>query len=166
MISEILNMADVDFSVSATTRPPRPGEIEGYHYRFTTRSEFEDMIARGELLEWAEYNNHLYGTPVAAIDEANGRGRDVLLDIEIQGARQVREAKPDATMIFVAAPSIDELERRLRMRGDTSEDDIEARLEIASSQLAEAGEVFDHILVNDRFEDAVGELLTLITAGR
>ena len=164
LISEILDMADVDFSVSATTRQPRPGEIDGYHYRFTTRSGFEDMIANGELLEWAEYNNHLYGTPVGPINDANGRGRDVLLDIEIQGARQVREAKPDATLIFIAAPSIDELERRLRLRGDTSDEDIVDRLEIASRQLAEAGEVFDHILVNDRFEDAVGELLTLITA--
>lgn len=166
LISEILRLADVDFSVSATTRLPRPGEIDGFHYRFITRSDFEDMIAAGELLEWAEYNNHLYGTPVAPIDEANALGRDVLLDIEIQGARQVREAKPDATMIFIAAPSIDELERRLRSRGDTSDRDIEERLEIAASQLAEAGDVFDHILVNDRFEEAVGDLLTLITAGR
>lgn len=157
-------MADVDFSVSATTRSPRPGEIEGYHYLFTSRDQFEHMIASGELLEWAEYNNHLYGTPVGPIDDANARGRDVLLDIEIQGARQVREAKPDATMIFIAAPSIEELERRLRLRGDTSDDDIVDRLEIASRQLAEAGDVFDHIVVNDRFEEAVGELLTLITA--
>ncbi len=156
-------MADVDFSVSATTRQPRPGEVDDYHYRFVTHSEFEDMIANGELLEWAEYNNHLYGTPIGPIDEANAEGRDVLLDIEIQGARQVRQAKPDATMIFIAAPSIDELENRLRLRGDTSEEDIVDRLEIASRQLAEAGEVFDHIVVNDRFEDAVGELLTLIT---
>ncbi|MEX1249091.1 MAG: guanylate kinase, partial [Acidimicrobiia bacterium] len=163
LITAILREADVDFSVSATTRYPRPGEIDGRHYHFVTRKQFEEMIENGELLEWAEYNNHLYGTPGLPIADANARGRDVLLDIEIKGARQVKEARPDAIMVFIAAPSMEELEKRLRARGDTSDDDIADRLEIASSQLAEAGDVFDHILVNDRFELAVEELLTLIT---
>jgi guanylate kinase len=122
------------------------------------------MIENGELLEWAEYNHHMYGTPVLPITEANARGRDVLLDIEIQGARQVKESRPDAIMIFIAAPSIEELERRLTNRGDTSSEDIDDRLAIASQQLAEAGEVFDHIVVNDDFDTAVNELLTLITS--
>jgi guanylate kinase len=122
------------------------------------------MIENGELLEWAEYNHHMYGTPVLPITEANARGRDVLLDIEIQGARQVKESRPDAIMIFIAAPSIEELERRLTNRGDTSSEDIDDRLAIASQQLAEAGEVFDHIVVNDDFDTAVNELLTVITS--
>jgi guanylate kinase len=98
------------------------------------------------------------------ITEANARGRDVLLDIEIQGARQVKESRPDAIMIFIAAPSIEELERRLTNRGDTSSEDIDDRLAIASQQLAEAGELFDHIVVNEDFDAAVNQLLTLITS--
>jgi guanylate kinase len=164
LITELLAIADVDFSVSATTRSPRPGELDGTHYQFVSRPRFDEMIENGELLEWAEYNHHMYGTPVLPITEANARGRDVLLDIEIQGARQVKESRPDAIMIFIAAPSIEELERRLTNRGDTSSEDIDDRLAIASQQLAEAGEVFDHIVVNDDFDTAVNELLTLITS--
>jgi guanylate kinase len=164
LITELLANTDIDFSVSATTRPPRPGELDGTHYRFVSRARFDEMIENGELLEWAEYNHHMYGTPVSPITEANARGRDVLLDIEIQGARQVKESRPAAIMIFIAAPSIEELERRLTNRGDTSSEDIDDRLAIASQQLAEAGELFDHIVVNDDFDTAVKELLTLITA--
>jgi guanylate kinase len=164
LITELLAITDVDFSVSATTRPPRPGELDGTHYQFVSRPRFEEMIENGELLEWAEYNHHMYGTPLGPIADANARGRDVLLDIEIQGARQVKESRPDAIMIFIAAPSMDELERRLNNRGDTSNEDIADRLAIASRQLAEAGEIFDHIVVNDDFDVAVNELLSLITA--
>jgi guanylate kinase len=164
LITELLEITDVDFSVSATTRSPRPGELDGTHYQFVSRPRFDEMIENGELLEWAEYNHHMYGTPLAPITEANARGRDVLLDIEIQGARQVKESRPDAIMIFIAAPSIEELERRLTNRGDTSSEDIDDRLAIASQQLAEAGELFDHIVVNDDFDTAVKELLNLITA--
>jgi guanylate kinase len=164
LITELLAITDVDFSVSATTRSPRPGELDGTHYHFVSRARFEEMIDNGELLEWAAYNHHMYGTPLAPITEANSRGRDVLLDIEIQGARQVKESRPDAVLIFIAAPSIEELETRLTSRGDTSIEDIEDRLAIASQQLAEAGELFDHIVVNDDFDAAVNELLTVITA--
>lgn len=121
------------------------------------------MIQDHLLLEWAEYNDNLYGTPAGAIEEANAAGRDVLLDIEIQGARQVKENRPSAVMIFIAAPSIDVLEARLRGRGDTSERDIADRLSIAASQLEVAPELFDFVVVNDDLAVAVAEVTSLIT---
>jgi guanylate kinase len=122
------------------------------------------MIENDELLEWAVYNNRYYGTPTGPIEETLDDQRDILLEIEIQGARQVRERRPDAVMYFIAPPSLDELERRLRRRGDTSEEDIEDRLEIAESEMAEAPELFDHIIVNDNLDQAISELEGLITA--
>jgi guanylate kinase len=122
------------------------------------------MIENDELLEWAVYNNRYYGTPLGPIDETLEDQRDILLDIEIQGARQVRERRPNAVMYFIAPPSLEELERRLRRRGDTSEEDIEDRLEIAKSEMAEAPELFDHIIVNDNLDQAISELEGLITA--
>lgn len=163
IIARILENIDIDFSVSATTRPPRPGEIDGVHYWFVDREGFEEMIDTGSLLEWAEYNSNLYGTPAGPILDANSRGRDVLLDIEIQGARQVKENRPTAIMIFVAPPSIDELERRLRYRGDTSENDIAARLAIAADQIAVAAELFDFVVINDDLDAAVAHVTSLIT---
>ena len=121
------------------------------------------MIEDDELLEWAIYNNRYYGTPQALIEETLADQRDILLEIEIQGARQVRERKPEAIMYFIAPPSLEELERRLRRRGDTSDDDIEDRLEIAKSETAEAPDLFDHIVVNDNLDQAISELERLIT---
>lgn len=134
------------------------------HYNFISRREFEAMIENDELLEWAVYNNRYYGTPAAPIEEVLEDKRDILLEIEIQGARQVRERKPEAVMYFIAPPSLEELEKRLRRRGDTSEEDIEDRLEIAEAEMAEAPELFDHIIVNDNLEQAIDELERLITA--
>jgi guanylate kinase len=122
------------------------------------------MIENDELLEWAVYNNRYYGTPIAPIEETLEDQRDILLEIEIQGARQVRERRPDAVMYFIAPPSLEELEKRLRRRGDTSDEEIEDRLEIAESEMAEAPEVFDHIIVNDNLDQAISELEGLITA--
>ncbi len=121
------------------------------------------MIENDELLEWAIYNNRYYGTPQALIEETLADQRDILLEIEIQGARQVRERKPEAIMYFIAPPSLEELEKRLRRRGDTSDEDIEDRLEIAKSELAEAPDLFDHIIVNDNLDQAISELEGLIT---
>ncbi len=121
------------------------------------------MIENDELLEWAIYNNRYYGTPQALIEETLVDQRDILLEIEIQGARQVRERKPEAIMYFIAPPSLEELERRLRRRGDTSDEDIEDRLEIAKSEMAEAPDLFDHIVVNDNLDQAISELEGLIT---
>lgn len=163
IIAKILDRLDIDFSVSATTRLPRPGEVNGRHYRFVSRSQFNVMIESDQLLEWAEYNNHLYGTPVGPISRSNAAGRDVLLDIEIKGARQVKENRPDSVMVFIAPPSIEVLERRLRDRGDTSEEDIAARLDIAAEQLDAAYELFDYVFVNDDLDVATDELASLIT---
>lgn len=162
-IAGVRERLDIDFSVSATTRDPRPGELHGVDYWFVDKDAFQEMIAGGQLLEWAEYNKNLYGTPLEPIAVANELGRDVLLDIEINGARQVKENRPEAVMIFISAPSLETLEQRLRFRGDTSEADIAERLEIASSQLQVAHDLFDHVVVNDDLESAVDEVTSLIT---
>lgn len=151
-----------EFSVSATTRDPRPDETDGVDYTFLTTEEFESLILSGELLEWAIYNNNYYGTPSEPVDDALYEGRNILLDIEIQGARQIRKARPDALMIFIEPPSMEELERRLRERGDTSESDIRDRLGIVSSQMNEAVELFDHRVVNDDLDQAISEVANLI----
>ena len=164
IVRELIERLGIEFSVSATTRLPRPGERHGVHYNFISRRDFEKMIENDELLEWAIYNNRYYGTPQALIDETLADQRDILLEIEIQGARQVRERKPEAIMYFIAPPNLEELERRLRRRGDTSDEDIEDRLEIAKSEMAEAPDLFDHIVVNDNLDQAISELEGLITA--
>ena len=163
IVRELLDRLDLVFSVSATTRLPRPGERHGVHYQFVSRRDFQAMIDGDELLEWAEYNNRFYGTPAAPVNEALTEGKDVLLEIEIQGARQIREKRPDTRMFFIAPPGIDELELRLRRRGDTSTEDIEDRLTIAEAEMAEAPELFDHIVVNDHLQEAIDETLELIT---
>ena len=163
IVRELIERLGIEFSVSATTRLPRPGERHGVHYNFISRRDFEKMIENDELLEWAIYNNRYYGTPQALIEETLADQRDILLEIEIQGARQVRERKPEAIMYFIAPPSLEELERRLRRRGDTSDEDIEDRLEIAKSEMAEAPDLFDHIVVNDSLDQAISELEGLIT---
>jgi guanylate kinase len=164
IVRELIERLGIEFSVSATTRLPRPGERHGVHYNFISRRDFESMIENDELLEWAIYNNRYYGTPAGPIEETLADQRDILLEIEIQGARQVRDRKSDAIMYFIAPPSLEELERRLRRRGDTSDEDIEDRLEIAKSEMTEAPELFDHIIVNDNLEQAISELEALITA--
>jgi guanylate kinase len=164
IVRELIDRLGLEFSVSATTRLPRPGERHGVHYNFISRRDFEAMIENDELLEWAVYNNRYYGTPLSFIDETLEDQRDILLEIEIQGARQVRERRPEAVMYFIAPPSLEELEKRLRRRGDTSEEDIEDRLEIARSEMAEAPELFDHIIVNDNLDQAISELEGLIMA--
>ena len=163
IVNELIEDLDLDFSVSVTTRLPRPGERHGVHYSFISRKDFEAMIDAGELLEWAQYNNRFYGTPAVPVEAANAAGRDVLLEIEIQGARQVRKQRQDAVMFFVTPPSLEELEKRLIRRGDTSAADIEDRLELAETEIAEAPELFDHMIVNDRLDRAVAEIEALIT---
>lgn len=156
------DLVEFRFSVSATTRDPRPGEVDGEDYWFVDREHFERLIADGLLLEWAVYNDNYYGTPSRPIEEAEARGENVLLDIEIQGARQIRESRPDALMIFIIPPSLEELERRLRSRGDTSEEDIAYRLGMVSQQVTEAEDLFDHTVVNDDLETAISQVANLI----
>ena len=151
---------DLVFSVSATTRPPRPGEVDGVHYYFVTRETFEDMIAKGEFLEYDEHAENYYGTPRGQAVEKMTRGV-VLLDIEPMGAKQVRAAMPEAKLIFIMPPSVQELERRLRGRGDTPEDQIRIRMERANWEI-EQNSWYDHVVVNDDVERCVDEILKII----
>ena len=166
IIRRLLDRVDLVFSVSATTRSPRPDETQGVDYDFVTTEEFEEMIAGEALLEWAIYNGNHYGSPSDAVETETAVGRDVLLSIEIDGARQVRAQRPDALMIFVTPPSSEVLEQRLRSRGDTSSQDIAIRLKIAESELEEAPRLFDHIVVNEVLEHAVDEVTNLIIDSR
>lgn len=162
IIHRLLDRIDLEFSVSATTRASRPDETEGVDYRFVSREEFERLVDEGGLLEWAVYNGNYYGTPAEPVDRAVAEGRKVLLDIELVGARQVRAKRPDAQMIFIAPPDLQELESRLRGRGNMPESEILGRLEIAGSQLDEAQELFDHIVVNEDLDSATDEVANLI----
>ncbi|GHA04877.1 guanylate kinase [Streptomyces echinoruber] len=152
---------DVWLSVSATTRKPRPGEQHGVHYFFVTDEEMDKLIANGELLEWAEFAGNRYGTPRTAVLERLEAGEPVLLEIDLQGARQVRETMPDAQLVFLAPPSWEELVRRLTGRGTEPPDVIERRLEAARVELAAEPE-FDVTLVNTSVEDVARELLALM----
>ncbi|KEG43311.1 guanylate kinase [Streptomyces griseorubens] len=152
---------EVWLSVSATTRKPRPGEQHGVHYFFVTDEEMDKLIANGELLEWAEFAGNRYGTPRAAVAEHLEAGVPVLLEIDLQGARQVRESLADAQLVFLAPPSWEELVRRLTGRGTESPDVIERRLEVARTELAAEPE-FDTTLVNTSVEEVARELLALM----
>jgi guanylate kinase len=157
--------ACLTFSVSCTTRLPRPGEVEGVHYRFVSEEAFERMIEAGEFLEWAEIFGHRYGTPLAGVTQARETGADVLLELDVQGARSVRERIPDAVLVFLRPPSEDELARRLRARGTEEGPDLDRRLAQARREMAEAS-WFDHVVLNDRIEDATREVLAIIDAAR
>ncbi|MFF7968876.1 guanylate kinase [Streptomyces sp. NPDC007903] len=153
--------SDVWLSVSATTRKPRPGEQHGVHYFFVSDEEMDKLIANGELLEWAEFAGNRYGTPRAAVLERLEKGEPVLLEIDLQGARQVRESMSDAQLVFLAPPSWEELVRRLTGRGTEPPEVIERRLEAARTELAAEPE-FDVTLVNTSVEDVAAELLALM----
>ncbi len=152
---------EVWLSVSVTTRHPRPGEQNGIHYYFVDNDEFDKLIANGELLEWAVFAGNRYGTPRAAVLEKLDDGVPVLLEIDLQGARQVRESMAEALLLFLAPPSWDELVRRLTGRGTEPQDVIERRLEAAKVELAAESE-FDTTLVNTSVEQVAVELLALL----
>ncbi|MEU5435869.1 guanylate kinase [Streptomyces sp. NPDC020719] len=152
---------EVWLSVSATTRKPRPGERHGVHYFFVDDEEFDKMVANGELLEWAEFAGNRYGTPRRAVLERLEAGEPVLLEIDLQGARLVRESMPEALLVFLAPPSWEELVRRLTGRGTEAPDVIERRLAAAKVELAAEAE-FDTTLVNTSVEDVARELLALM----
>lgn len=151
---------DLSFSVSATTRPPRPGEIDGVHYYFISREKFEEMIAQGAFLEYDAHAANYYGTPRAQAEEKREQG-PVLLDIEPAGAKQVRSRVPDAELIFIMPPSMEELERRLRGRGDTPEEQIRLRMDRAVWEM-EQRIWYDHVVVNDDPERCADEILKII----
>ena len=154
---------DIWLSVSVTTRSPRPGEVDGREYHFVSDEAFDAMVARGELLEWASFAGNRYGTPREPVTRRIAAGVPALLEIDIEGARQVRRAVPDALLVFLAPPSWDELVRRLSARGTEPPEIIARRLELAASEI-EAGREFDITLVNTSVEDVCGQLVALITA--
>ena len=151
---------ELSFSVSATTRSPRPGEVDGVHYYFITKETFEDMISRGEFLEYDAHAANYYGTPRAQAQEKMTRG-SVLLDIEPKGAEQVKKAEPGALLVFIMPPSVEELERRLRGRGDTPEDQIVMRMARAVWEM-EQRSWYDLVVVNDDAERCADEIWNFI----
>ena len=152
----------LELSVSATTRAPRPGEEDGVDYHFLSAEDFERRLEAGEFIEHAEYAGNRYGTLRSEIDRARESGaRALVLEIEVQGARQVREALPGAVQVFIAPPSDEALRTRLVGRGADDPDQIERRLAVAGEEL-EARDEFKHVIVNDRLEDAVEELVSLV----
>ena len=164
VISELLShRPDIYFSVSFTTRAPRVGEENGVSYNFVDRAEFERMISAGELLEYAEYVGNYYGTSMKVIREKLDQGIDVLLDIEVQGAAKVRQRCPEAVLIFIIPPSLEELSRRLHKRQTDSEDVIEGRLAKAREEYREIPH-YDYLVVNDRVPQAAAEILAILTA--
>ena len=149
-------------SVSATTRPPRPGEEDGFHYMFVGEEEFDELVAAGELLEWAVvHGTHRYGTPRAPLLAALASGREAILEIDLQGARQVRRTWPAARFVFLAPPSWEELVRRLVGRGTETEEQRGRRLETARDEMAAKSE-FDHVVVNGEVGQAVRDLVELV----
>jgi guanylate kinase len=155
---------DLKFSVSHTTRAPRQGEKEAVDYYFTDRTTFMRMVDRGEFLEWAEFNGQLYGTTRAFVEEQIGAGRDVILDIDVQGAKQVKNTIRDATAIFVLPPSFEELKRRLTDRMLESDDVVRRRLEIAKREILYYRD-YDYIIINDILENSIRLLESIIRSG-
>lgn len=164
VIAELLSQRrDIYFSVSYTTRQPRVGEQDGVNYNFVSREAFEAMIAGGELLEFAEYVGNYYGTSLKAIQEKRDAGVDVLLDIEVQGAAKVRERCPEAVLIFLIPPSLEELSRRLHRRNTDEEAAIQRRLEKARQECRECVH-YDYLVVNDTVMDAAQEIQSILQA--
>ncbi|HWQ50489.1 MAG TPA: guanylate kinase [Terriglobales bacterium] len=158
-------LGNLTYSVSATTREPRPGEVGGKHYHFITRERFEALVKNGEMLEHAQYGGNLYGTPKRPTDEMLAAGTDVLLVIEVQGALQVKAQRPEAIMIFLAPPSVSALEARLRGRATESDEAIAERLLTAKRELEQA-ENYDYIVINEDIVRAKDEIASIIRAAR
>lgn len=154
---------DMCFSTSVTTRSPRPGEVDGKDYFFIDPQRFQEMVERDELLEHAQYVAHSYGTPRAFVEQKLNEGLNVILDIEVQGARQVREKMQNAVLIFIIPPSLEELRRRLVNRGTDAADVIEARLQRAAEELKEAY-LYDYLIINDDLDTAAREFTSIVTA--
>lgn len=154
---------DFVFSISATTREPRGGEQDGVHYYFTSREQFQEMIEADAFLEYAEYAGNFYGTPRGPIEKCLAEGKNVILDIEVQGALQVRQKMPEALAIFFAPPSFQELERRLRGRKQDSEEKILLRLKTARNEIKKADQ-YDYIIVNDGPDRSADMMIAILTA--
>lgn len=163
MKSLLASREDTVLSVSMTTRAPRPGEIDGYHYHFVTREEFQKTIEEDGFLEYAEYNGNFYGTPEAPIRRLLNEGKNVMLEIEVQGAEKVMDHRSDVVSIFITTPSYEELERRLRGRGTEPEEVIQGRMKTSQYELSRAFR-YQYIVLNDEVEKAVERIITIIDA--
>ena len=162
LVKELVGrVPDIWVSVSVTTRAPRPGEVEGRHYFFISGDEFDELVATDGLLEWAEVHGNRYGTPRAAVDAQVALGRQVVLEIDPQGAFQVKSHRHDSVLVFILPPSWDELTRRLVGRGSETEAQVETRLETARRELELVGE-YDHVVINDDVPRAAQELVAII----
>lgn len=160
IIKELIN-ENMSFSVSSTTRKPRPGEVDGINYHFLSEVQFKAAIDRGEFLEWAVYNENYYGTSISEVENSIKNGKSIILEIEIHGALQIMEKCPDAVFIFILPPSYEELEKRLRGRNTEDEQTIQNRLKITQKEL-EAGKKFQYRVVNDDVEKAVAQIREII----
>jgi len=158
-------MTDLQFSVSHTTREPRPGEVDGREYHFVGPEQFMTMVERGSFLEWAPVHGYQYGTSRTEIERAQAQARGVIFDIDFQGARQIRAHLPQAVTVFILPPTLDELERRLRGRGTEAEDAVQRRLANAKLEIAHYG-LFDYVVLNDDLDLAYARLKSIVTAER
>jgi guanylate kinase len=166
LIKRLLELdRNLRYSVSCTTRSPRPNEVDGRDYTFVSRERFQQLIDEGAFLEYATYNGNLYGTLAERVERARADGHDIVLKIEVQGAEQVRKRVPDAILIFVVPPSVDELVRRQVKRNTETTQDMTARREIATREM-EYSSRYDHVVVNDELEHAVAEVLRIIQQAR
>ena len=156
---------DIKLSISATTRKPREGEQDGINYFFISKEEFEKSVNNNEFLEWAEFSGNLYGTKKSFVEKTLAKGIDLILEIEVQGAKQVKEKMPEAISIFIMPPSIQELEARLRGRHTESEEAIQKRLHQVTREI-EAGKNFDYRIINDKLEQALSDMQQIFDKGR
>ena len=164
ILEQVLAKTDnVGYSVSATTRAPRPGEVDGKHYFFHTRESFEKMIADNDVLEYTEYCGNYYGTPRKGVEDMLSQGKDVILKIEVEGAMNIKKLFPDCCLVFILPPSMQELERRLRKRGTEDEPTILRRTAQAREEI-DCAAGYDYFVVNDALEDAVDDLIAVIRA--
>ncbi|WP_026835794.1 guanylate kinase [Eubacterium xylanophilum] len=162
IIKELLSKYDYALSISATTRSPREGEIDGVHYHFLTQEDFENMIEKSELIEWAKYVDNYYGTPKAFVEKQLDEGKDVILEIEVQGGMLVKEKFPEALLIFVTPPSAEVLRERLVGRGTESEEVIDKRIAMAYTE-SDSMNNYDYIVVNDTLDEAVNNVHNIIS---
>ena len=163
MLAEILKDKNYCVSVSATTREPREGEVDGVNYHFISKGDFLQKVADSEFLEHAEYCDNYYGTLISEVDGRLNDGLNVILEIEVQGAMKIREKRPDALFIFIAPPSVNELRRRLKKRGTETDEVIEKRVSQAAGEIALAPK-YDYIIVHDALEDAVSDFFAVMRA--
>lgn len=166
LVKALIESTDrLEVAVSHTTRPPRPGEVDGVHYHFVDKSTFEQMIERDEFVEHAQVFDNFYGTAKSSLQEPLRQGRDLILEIDWQGARQIRSQFPDCVSLFIAPPGLDALRQRLQGRGQDDETVIERRMRDARAEMSHVHE-FDYLVINDDFDDALAEIHTLVRALR